>query len=213
MSNFLDLNFMLSLLSLFGIAVFAVSGALDAARKEMDILGFMLIGTVTGLGGGTIRDILLGNIPVYWIMDATYVGLCIAMSIITYFIAPKLSSRSKALIWMDALGLSLFCVTGTQIAASTGAPPLIAICMGVITASFGGIIRDVLCGYDLILGNREFYVTAAVVGGLTYGVLHWVGTIESLAMLGGFLAAFSLRSAAIIWGWSLPSYKGISNKS
>lgn len=207
MEHILELDFMLSLLSLFGIAVFAVSGALDAARKGMDILGFILIGTVTGLGGGTIRDILLGNVPVYWIMDAIYVGLCIFMSIITYFIAPKLASRAKTLIWMDALGLSLFCVTGTQIAATAGAPPLISICMGVVTASFGGIIRDVLCGYDLILGNREFYVTVAVVGGSTYGILHWVGAVESLAMIAGILAAFSLRSAAIIWGWSLPSYQ------
>ena len=92
-------------------------------EKAWILLGFILIGTVTGLGGGTIRDILLGNVPVYWIMDATYVGLCIFMSIITYFIAPKLASRAKTLIWMDALGLSLFCVTGTQIAATAGAPP------------------------------------------------------------------------------------------
>jgi len=207
MSHILELDFMLSLLSLFGIAVFAASGALDAARKGMDILGFMLIGTVTGLGGGTLRDILLGNVPVYWIMDATYVGLCIVMSVVTYFIAPKLASRAKALIWMDALGLSLFCVTGTQIAATAGVPPLIAVCMGVVTASFGGIIRDVLCGYDLVLGNRELYVTVAVVGGSIYGGLHWAGVIESIAMLAGFLAAFTLRTAAIVWGWSLPSYQ------
>lgn len=207
MNQLLDLNFMVSLLGLFGIAVFAVSGALDAARKEMDVLGFMLIGTVTGLGGGTIRDVLLGNVPVYWIMDATYVGLCMFMSLLTYFIAPKLESRAKALIWMDALGLALFCVTGTQIAASIGAPPLICVCMGVVTASFGGIIRDVLCGYDLVLGNRELYVTTAVAGGSIYWILHWVGMLESIAMLGGFLAAFCLRSAAIIWGFSLPSYR------
>jgi len=207
MNQLLDLNFMVTLLGLFGIAVFAISGALDAARKEMDILGFILIGTVTGLGGGTIRDILLGNTPVYWIMDATYVGLCMLMSILTYFIAPRLESRTKALIWMDALGLALFCVTGTQIAASVGAPPLICVCMGVVTASFGGIIRDVLCGYDLVLGNRELYVTTAVVGGSIYWIFHWAGMIESVAMVAGFLAAFGLRSAAIIWGLSLPSYK------
>lgn len=210
MQHFLDLDFMVSILGLFGIAVFAVSGALDAARKQMDILGFMLIGTVTGLGGGTIRDILLGNTPVYWIMDATYVGLCMAMSFLTYFIAPKLVSRAKTLIWMDALGLSLFCVTGTQIAAAAGAPPLICICMGVVSSSFGGIIRDVLCGYDLILGNRELYVTAAVVGGSTYWIFHWAGMLESVAMIAGFLAAFALRSAAIIWGVSLPSYQSKS---
>ncbi|WP_305473286.1 trimeric intracellular cation channel family protein [Psychrobium sp. 1_MG-2023] len=200
-------------LGLFGIAVFAVSGALDAARKHMDILGFMLIGTLTGLGGGTVRDVLLGRLPVYWTIDATFVGLCLLMSFITFFIAPKLDSRKKALIWMDALGLSLFCVTGAQIAVEIGAAPLICVCMGVITATFGGILRDVLCGYDLVLGSRELYVTTAVVGASVYLGLHWLGIGENIAVAGGFIAALTLRSAAIIWGLSLPSYRGQHNRN
>jgi len=196
---------------LFGIAVFAVSGALDAARKQLDILGFMLIGTVTGLGGGTIRDVLLGKLPLYWTLDSTYVGLCLMMSFITYFVAPKLQSRTKALIWMDAVGLSLFCVTGAQIAVGIGAAPLICVCMGIITATFGGILRDVLCGYDLVLSNRELYVTTAVTGASTYLLLHWLGISEDISVLCGMAAAFALRSAAIIWGLSLPSYSGHNN--
>jgi len=202
----LDLSVVVNVFSLFGIAVFAISGALDAARKQLDVLGFMLIGTLTGLGGGTIRDVLLGRLPLYWTFDSTFVGLCLVMSVITYFIAPKLESRTKALIWMDALGLSLFCVTGAQIAVQLGAPPLICICMGVITATFGGILRDVVCGYDLILGSRELYVTTAVTGASVYLGLHWFGMSENYAVLCGMLAALSLRSAAIIWGLTLPFY-------
>lgn len=202
----IDLTLVVNWLGLFGIAVFAVSGALDAARKNMDILGFMLIGTITGLGGGTLRDVLLGQLPLYWTLDQTYVGLCLIASCITYFIAPKLASRQKALIWMDALGLSLFCVTGAQIAVQQGAAPLICVCLGVITASFGGILRDVLCGYDLVLGQREFYITTAILGASMYLGLHWLGVSEDISLLGGFIAAFSLRCAAIIWGLQLPSY-------
>lgn len=206
MLELLDLNSVVNWLGLFGIAVFAISGALDAARKNMDILGFMLIGTITGLGGGTARDLLLGRLPVFWVEQPTYVGLCLLLSAITYFMVPIVASRARALLWMDALGLSLFCVIGTQIAVQYGVSPLICICMGVITASFGGIIRDVLCGYDLVLGSRELYVTVAVAGSVLYLTLHQLGVHEDIAAMGGFLAALALRSAAIIWGLSLPSY-------
>lgn len=206
MFDSLDLTTVVNIFALFGIAVFAVSGALDAARKRMDILGFILIGTLTGLGGGTVRDVLLGRLPLYWTLDSTFVGLCIIMSCITYFIAPKLESRTKALIWMDAVGLALFCVTGAKIAVQIGAAPLICVCMGVITATFGGILRDVVCGYDLVLGSRELYVTTAVVGASVYLGLHWVGISENLAVFVGMFAALGLRSAAIIWGLKFPSY-------
>lgn len=209
MFELLNLNSVVNWLGLFGIAVFAISGALDAARKNMDILGFMLIGTLTGLGGGTARDLLLGRFPVYWVEDATYVGLCLLLSGLTYFVVPVIASRVKVLIWMDALGLSLFCVIGAQIAVQLGFTPLICVCMGVITASFGGIMRDVLCGYDLVLGSRELYVTAAVSGATVYLMLHWLDVNEDIAVIGGVLSAFILRSLAIIWGLSLPSYRPV----
>ena len=204
----LDLSLLVSWLGLAGIAVFAISGALDAARKEMDILGFMLIGTVTGLGGGTLRDLLLGRAPVYWVNEPVYVGICLGVATITYFVVPYIASRTRALIWMDALGISLFCVTGTQIAHDSGASPLIALCMGVMTASFGGIIRDVLCGESLVLRQRELYVTATVAGASVYLLLQWLALPQYVGVLGGFLTAFSLRSAAILFGLSLPVYHG-----
>ncbi|MEH6626429.1 MAG: trimeric intracellular cation channel family protein [Motiliproteus sp.] len=203
----LDLSQLVSWLGLFGIAVFAISGALEAARKEMDILGFMLIGSVTGLGGGTLRDLLLGRSPVYWVEQPVYVAVSLSAAVITYFLVPVIVSRLKALIWMDALGLALFSVTGTKIAIDAGASPLIAICMGVMTASFGGIIRDVLCGESLVLRQRELYVTATVVGSLGYLSLKWFLLPDSVALIGGLFAAFSLRSAAIVFGLCLPVYR------
>ena len=109
---------------------------------------------------------------------------------------------------MDAIGISLFCVTGTGIALSQDVTPLVAICMGVVTATFGGIIRDVLCGESLILGQRELYVTTTVFGATTFYILTWLNLSYSIAAISGFTLAFLLRAAAIIWKLQIPSYKG-----
>nr|WP_260293261.1 trimeric intracellular cation channel family protein [Sedimenticola hydrogenitrophicus] len=194
-------------IGLFGIAVFAVSGSLEAARKEMDILGFLLIGSVTGLGGGTLRDLLLGATPVYWVQQPEMVMICLGASVVTYFAAPYLASRYRVLIWMDAIGLATFCITGTAIALNQGASPLIAVCMGVMSATFGGIIRDVLCAESLVLSSRELYVTAAVAGASAYLLLRVAEAGETVATLGAFAVGFGLRSAAILFGLKLPRYR------
>lgn len=201
-----ELTNVVTVLGFCGIAVFAVSGALDAARNRMDILGFMLIGAATGLGGGTLRDLLLGLSPVYWVREPAYIALSLTAAALTYFIAPFLTSRLRALVWMDAIGLALFSVTGTQIALLQDVAPLVAVCMGVITASFGGIIRDVLCAESLVLSGRELYVTTALAGALTLLLLTRLQIDSDLAMVGGFLVALGLRSASIVFGLRLPSY-------
>ena len=203
----LDLGSIINWIGLFGIAVFAVSGSLEAARKEMDILGFLLIGSVTGLGGGTLRDLLLGATPVYWVQRPEMVMICLVAAVATYFLAPYLTSRYRALIWMDAIGLSTFCITGTAIALAQGASPLIAVCMGVMSATFGGIIRDVLCSESLILSSRELYVTTAVAGATTYLLLQMVHAGETLSTIGAFIVGFGLRAAAIVFGLKLPQYR------
>lgn len=202
----IDLYSVVNVLGLSGIAVFAVSGALDAARQKMDILGFMLIACATGLGGGTLRDLLLGNTPVYWVREPIYVATSLSAAVLTYFVVPYIASRTRSLLWMDAIGMALFSVTGAQIALSSGASSLIAACMGVMTASFGGIIRDVLCGSDLVLSSRELYVSASLAGASTYLMLEWLAVPEGAALIGGFLAALVLRGGAILFGWTLPAY-------
>lgn len=208
---FISFDAIVSWLTLFGVVVFAVSGALLAARKEMDILGFLLIGSATGLGGGTLRDLLLGVGPVYWVEQPVYIWSCLLASTITYFIVPFVSSRLSMLIWMDAIGLSLFSVTGVQVALEHDVHALVAVCMGVMTATFGGIVRDVLCGVSLVLRGREFYVTAAVAGASVCWLLYFLALPGDLALVGGFLVSLILRSVAILYGFGLPSYH--SNKN
>jgi len=200
-----DITAVVNIMGLSAVAVFAISGALDAARQKMDILGFMLIGTATGIGGGTLRDVLLGNLPVFWIREPVWIVICLAASAITYLIAPKLASRSKALIWMDAVGLALFAVVGTKIALDFGTSPLIALCMGIMTATFGGIARDVLCGSNLTLMNEELYITTAVAGSIVYLTLNLLELPYSYDLIGGFLVAFILRALAILFTIKLPN--------
>ncbi|MCV6610831.1 MAG: trimeric intracellular cation channel family protein [Amphritea sp.] len=200
-----DITAVVNIMGLSAVGVFAISGALDAARQKMDILGFMLIGTATGIGGGTLRDMLLGNVPVFWIREPVWIVICLIASAITYVIAPKLASRTKALIWMDAVGLALFAVVGTEIALEYGTSPLIAVCMGVMTATFGGIARDVLCGSNLTLMNEELYITTALAGSVVYLVLNLLHLPQSFDLIGGFLVAFILRALAILFNIKLPN--------
>ncbi|MEH6577685.1 MAG: trimeric intracellular cation channel family protein [Amphritea sp.] len=200
-----DITAVVNIMGLSAVAVFAISGALDAARQRMDILGFMLIGTATGIGGGTLRDVLLGNVPVFWIREPVWMVICLVASAITYFIAPKLASLTRALIWMDAVGIALFAVVGTEIALESGTSPLIAICMGVMTATFGGIARDVLCGSNLTLMNEEFYITTTLAGSVVYLLLSTLNLPYSYDLIGGFLVAFMLRALAIRFHLKLPN--------
>ncbi len=200
-----DITAVVNIMGLCAVAVFAISGALDAARQKMDILGFMLIGTATGIGGGTLRDVLLGNVPVFWIREPVWIVICLSASAATYFVAPKLASRTRALIWMDAVGLALFAVVGTEIALDFGASPLISICMGVMSATFGGIARDVLCGSNLTLMNEELYITTALAGSVVYLWLSTLGLPYSYDLIGGFLVAFLLRALAIRFRLKLPN--------
>lgn len=200
-----DLTAVVNVMGLCAVAVFAVSGALSAARLKMDILGFILIGTVTGLGGGTLRDVLIGNLPVFWIREPTWIVICLVSSAATYYIAPRLTSLAGALLWMDAIGIALFAAVGTEVALLAEASPLIAICMGVVTATFGGIMRDVLCGSNLTLMNEELYITTTLGGSVAYYALSILGYSNSYDLLGGFIVAFTLRAWAIRFNIKLPN--------
>lgn len=195
----------INLMGLAAVAVFSISGALDAARHKMDILGFMLIGTATGIGGGTLRDVLLGKMPVFWIREPVWIVVCLLAAALTYFVAPRLASLTRALVWMDAVGLALFAVVGTEVALNFEAPALIAVCMGVMTATFGGIARDVLCGSNLTLMNEELYITTALAGACTYLLLNTVNAPANYDLIGGFLVAFVLRALAIQYNIKLPN--------
>jgi uncharacterized membrane protein YeiH len=190
-----------------GIVAFTITGALVASRNQMDIVGFMLLGTVTGIGGGTIRDLLLGIHPILWIERPEYLVVCLIISLIVFLTAHRVSSRMRIILWADAIGLALFAIVGAERALATGAPPLVAIVMGVITACFGGIIRDVLSQERSIIFSREIYVTAAMVAAASFVALSQTGLARELAMTISLLAGVGLRGGAILRGWSLPRYR------
>lgn len=192
------------ILDALGVAAFAATGALTAARKDMDITGFALLAIVTGIGGGTLRDLLLGITPVGWVGDPFAVFLCIGVAVLTYAFYGRLEKMQKAIIWCDALGLALFSVTGAKLALTAGAAPIVACAMGVITATFGGIIRDVLSAEVPLILRREIYATASLLGAAVFVILQVLELPVEVAMAAGFIAAFVLRGLAIMNGWSLP---------
>ncbi len=202
----MDVSPVLQALDYAGVVVFAISGALVAARARMDVVGFALIGIVTGIGGGTLRDLLLGRVPVYWVQQPEYLLLCVLASTLTFFAVPLVSSRLTFLLWADAVGLSVFAVLGAQTARSTGAPLVIATLMGVVTATFGGIIRDVLCRETPLILLKEVYATAALAGAVTFLLAMEWGVERSLALGVGCLVAFSLRGVGLLYGLSLPAF-------
>ena len=196
-----------SILDWFGICVFAASGALIASRKNMDIVGFALLGSVTGIGGGTIRDILLGSKPVFWVTQPAYLLTCVAVSCISFFIVHLLDSRLRLLLWCDAVGLALFSVTGAAAALASGAGATIAIAMGVATATFGGVMRDLLGGEIPVILRREIYVTAALLGAVFFVFTIKMGLNREVSLALGFAAALMLRGAAIHFDLSLPVFR------
>jgi uncharacterized membrane protein YeiH len=199
-------NLVIELLDYFGIIVFAVSGALAAARARMDVVGFALLGIVTGIGGGTIRDVVLGRLPVFWIEQPQYIALCVVAACVTFVSVPVIASRLKLLLWADALGLAVFAVLGAQTALANDAPLIIAALLGVVSATFGGLIRDILCNETPLILLREIYVTAALVGALLYVCLVEVGVASLWALIAGSAATFVVRGLAMVYHLSLPAF-------
>lgn len=206
------LDTLITILDYLGVAVFAVTGALVASRKQMDVVGFALLATVTGIGGGTLRDLILG-VPVFWVHKPAYVAVCFAVAMIVFFTAHVPQSRYRLLLWLDAVGLSFFCVVGAEIALSAGSGGFIAVVMGVMTATFGGVIRDILGGEVPVILRREIYATAAFAGALVFVVTAASGLPGVPAVLAGFLVCLAVRALALGRGWSLPPYRARPGRS
>lgn len=189
-----------------GVALFAATGALAAARRKHDIVTFGFFAVVTGVGGGTMRDLLLG-VPVFWVGDGGYLAVSLVAALAVWLTGTGPAWRMTALLWLDAVGLAAYAVLGAAKALTVGAAPLVALAMGVMSAAFGGIVRDVIAGEPSVLLTREIYVTAAVFGAGGYVLMTALGVPSPLPALAGAAIGFGIRAGALAFGWTLPGYR------
>lgn len=193
-------------LDIAGLGVFAASGALAAAWRAQTFVTLAFFALITGVGGGTVRDLLIGA-PVFWVHDARVAGVCLGVALLVW-LTPERWWRGAALDWFDAIGLAAYAVYGAAKAIGYGVPPLPAAVMGVVTGCVGGIIRDVLAGEPSILMRPELYVTAAALSSGLFVVLRVWGIDPRAAAVVAALMGFGLRAAAIRWHLALPAYRG-----
>jgi len=177
-----------------------------ASRKQMDLVGFGLMASATGIGGGTLRDVLLER-PVFWIADGRYLAVCLGMAVLVYFGAHIVQRRFVVLLWADAVGIAAYAVMGAELGLKAGAAAPVAVVLGVMTATFGGLIRDVLCQETPLILRREIYATAVAAGAGAYVLLLTLGTAKPMAAGIGFAIGFAVRAGGIALGWSLPVYR------
>ncbi len=188
-----------------GIFVFAFSGGMTAARKDLDPFGAVIIGAVTGMGGGTLRDILLGETPVYWVQTPAYLGVAAAGALVGYFLSAFIiGRRMSALVWSDAVGLGVFAMIGAQAGLNAEAHWSIAILTGVMSAAFGGLVRDVIVNDVPLVLREEVYALAALAGAGSYVLALHLGAPADYAALAAALIGFGVRACAIKYKWSLP---------
>ena len=187
-----------------GVAVFAASGALLAAEKRQTLVTFIFFAIVTGIGGGTARDLLIGA-PVFWIQENATLLICVGAALLVWMVPARLLP-AKALLWFDAIGLAAYATYGAAKGLAFGVAPIPAIGMGVLTACLGGIIRDVLAGQPSILMRSELYVTAAALASALMIALLFIGLPAATAGIVAAVSGFALRSGAILRGWALPAY-------
>ncbi|MEI3854210.1 MULTISPECIES: trimeric intracellular cation channel family protein [Ensifer] len=197
----------LEILDYAGVAVFAATGALSASRKQLDIIGYLFLASVTGIGGGTMRDVVLGATPVFWVTNPTYLLVCAAVAVVVFFTAHLFGSRYRVLVWLDAIGLSAYCVMGAAKGFAATGSAGVALVTGMLTATFGGILRDLLAGEPSVLLRPEVYVTAALIGAGAFVLATIAGLPLAAASTLGVISAFAVRGGALKFGWTLPTGK------
>ncbi len=202
----------LYLIDLLAVFVFALSGAMAADRRGMDLAGFVVIALLPALGGGTLRDIII-DAPVFWLGDPSYLLVAVAAAGLTFVAANAIQRAGQWLVWADAVGLSLFCVAGADKTLQLGHGPIIALVMGVVTAVVGGIIRDVVCNEVPLVLQHDVYATAAFAGAAAFIGLNEAGAAAGPAVWAGAGVCFAVRAAAIVWDLSLPRRGEVPDES
>ncbi|MEM6513285.1 MAG: trimeric intracellular cation channel family protein [Pseudomonadota bacterium] len=196
----------LLIVEILGTAAFAVSGALAASRKNMDLFGFCVLALIPAVGGGTLRDLILDRSPVFWVESPWYVGIAVVASLAVFFRTFKPGGRMRLLIWADAVGLALFATLGTEISLAAGTGPIVAVMLGVITGVAGGMVRDVICNEIPLVLTGDIYATAAFVAGTAFVLADLAGLSRDPSLVVAVIAGFAVRAAGIQFRWSLPTF-------
>ena len=189
-------------LDYLGVGFFAVSGALAALERRQDVVTCLFFGAITGIGGGTLRDLLIGA-PVFWVHQPAYLVVCIVAALTVWF-SRGAGINPRVLLWMDAVGLAAYAVVGADKALDAGLGAPVCIVMGVLTAAFGGVLRDVLSEQPSVLLTREIYVTAAIAGATVFVLAADLGLEHAWASALGVGAGLFVRGGALLLGWKLP---------
>ena len=190
-------------LDLFGTFVFAISGVLTAIHKKFDIVGSIIIGMVTAVGGGTLRDLLIGETPVAWMTDLNYLWVILLAVLISYTFKDTILRLRKSMFFFDTIGIGLFTILGLQKTAAIGLALPIALLMGIVGAVFGGVIRDVLTNVVPLIFRKEIYATACLIGGLVFIALEQVSSYLNLNMVIAMLVVVFIRYISVRYKWSL----------
>jgi uncharacterized membrane protein YeiH len=194
------------IIDLLGTAVFAISGAFSAMDKKLDVFGVLVLAFVTAIGGGTIRDVLIGNMPVTWLRDLITPVTIVAAGVAAVFFRGLFRNLPKTLLFFDSLGLGLFTITGIQKGLTAGIHPFLCVALGTITGCFGGVLRDLLLREIPVLFRKEFYATASIAGGSLYFLLlQWIS--PPFAQICAIICIFVLRTFAVRYNWRLPPFE------
>lgn len=192
------------IIDILGTIAFAVSGALTAMNKKLDIFGIFIIAFVTALGGGTLRDVLI-DAPVVWMRDLTFVYVIIASTIVAVIFKKKLSYVRTSLFLFDTIGIALYTIVGVEKGIASDFPALICIALGTMSACFGGVIRDILCSEIPIIFRKEIYATACILGGASYFLLLKTSLSSDIIVIISGSVVITVRLLAVVFKWSLPS--------
>ncbi|WP_372794902.1 trimeric intracellular cation channel family protein [Lutibacter sp.] len=194
------------ILDILGIIAFAISGSLVAMRKKLDPFGVFIIAFATSVGGGTLRDVLIGAQPVFWMKNTEYIFIITASYVFAIIFRKKLKYLSKSLFLFDTIGLGLYTIMGTEIGLQANFHPIIVVSIATMTASFGGVIRDILCNEIPIIFRKDIYVTAAVLGSITYLILHNFNFSDTIVYVSTSVIVISIRLTAVLFKLSLPTF-------
>lgn len=192
-------------IDILGTIAFAISGVLVALSKRMDIFGILIIASVTAVGGGTLRDVLIGETPVSWMLNLNYIYVILATTVLTIIFKSKIDYLRKSLFLFDTIGIGLYTVVGVEKGINAGLDPIICIALGTMSACFGGVIRDILCNEIPVIFRKEIYATACILGGLTYFLIKKLPIDDNLVFIIAGLVVITVRLLAVRFKVSLPS--------